>query len=122
MPTSVNVLGSAEFNATMSVAQMQMADLPGFADAGQELAHAGRNEAPRLTGRLAGSLMVTKEDRGSATVTSPLVYAVPIHWGRPAHNIEANPFLMRAADREQSRIEHALEHSAQSVLNRVRGI
>jgi hypothetical protein len=122
MPTSAKVLGVPSFVATMTVAQAKMRDLEGFHDAGEVVAVAGSDEAPRLTGALAASLTVTKEQAGSATITSPLVYAVPIHWGRPAHNIAANPFLIRAADVTESRWVDVLEKSAQRALNSVRGV
>jgi hypothetical protein len=122
MAAGARILGVETFELTMSAAQTQMGDLPGFRDAGEVISTAGSSEAPRLTGRLAASLTVTKEQRGSATITSPLVYAVPIHWGRPAHNIAANPFVMRAADLTESRWVSELERSAQRVLDKVRGI
>ena len=122
MAAGVQIRGAPAFIASMSAAARTMADLPGFTDAGEVIAAAASDEAPRLTGALAGSLQVIKEEKGSATVTSPLVYAVPIHWGRPAHNIAANPFITRAAEQTESRWVDALEHSAQSTLDKVRGI
>lgn len=121
MPAGAQILGYPEFVATMAVAAATMQDLPGLLDAAKELAVAASSEAPRLTGRLAASLTAVKETRGAGTVTSPLVYAVPIHWGRPAHNIEANPFIMRAAD-ASDRYVGELEKSAQRTLDKVRGI
>ena len=55
------------------------------------LAEARRN-APRRSGDLVNSLELVP-DRPGVVVTSRLVYAAPIHYGWPARNIEAQPFL-----------------------------
>lgn len=64
---------------------------------------AGAVLPPRRTGRLAGSI------RPGASRTAGVVraggaripYAGPIHWGWPAHRIEAQPFLVDAAQRTE---------------------
>ena len=110
-------------NATLSAASYSLDDMPGFADVGEIVAGASSDAAPVLTGALAGSMTSTREGgKNTATITSPLVYAVPIHWGRPAHNIRANPFVMKAADETEDRQVSALEHDAQRILNKVRGV
>lgn len=58
---------------------------------------------PRLTGRLASSI------RGTGTASAAIVraggaaipYGGPIHWGWPAHNIAAQPFLTDAGQETQ---------------------
>lgn len=57
---------------------------------------AGQARAPKMTGRLANSL-VARADPMTAEVSSTLVYAGVIHWGWPGHNIEPQPFLTTAA-------------------------
>jgi hypothetical protein len=63
------------------------------------VANAAASRAPRRTGRLAASV------RGNRAVGSAVVraggaavpYAGPVHWGWPAHNIAAQPFISSAA-------------------------
>lgn len=74
------------------------------------------NTAPRRTGRLAGSFT-----SGKGTITSPLVYAVPIHWGRPAHNIAANRFVYPAWDEGEAEVVAALESAGQKICDQVEG-
>lgn len=93
----------------------------GFAEAGRIIGAAGTSTAPRRTGRLAGSVRSNPEGPNTSMITSPLVYAVPIHWGRPAHHIEANPFLMRGAERSESLWLGALERDAQRICDQVQG-
>jgi len=66
-------------------------DVPDAAAGDILLAEARRN-APRRTGTLRDSLEVVPDYPG-VRVTSDLVYAAPIHYGWPARNIDAQPFL-----------------------------
>jgi hypothetical protein len=118
---TVKVEGEARLASTLDSAASKMGDLPGIQDAAEIITTAGAAGAPRLTGRLAGSLTSSRSGKNAAQMTSPLVYAVPIHWGRPAHDIAANPFLVRAADQTETRWVGAVEKSAQDVLDRVQG-
>jgi hypothetical protein len=120
----VKITGGARLAATLDAAAKDIADMPaGYARAGEIVSAAGASGAPRRSGRLASSVGTVRGEGGkaTATITSPLVYAVPIHWGRPAHNIEANPFLMRAADRSEAQWLGALEAEAQRICNSVEG-
>ena len=121
MAVEVRVLGEARLASTLDGAAKKMGDLPGFSDAAQIINAGAISAAPRLTGRLASSLRSSRSGPNRAQMTSPLVYAVPIHWGRPAHSIAANPFYVRAADSTQSQWSGAVEKSAQKVLDGVHG-
>ena len=121
MAEEVRIQGAARLASTLDTAAAKMGDLPGIADAAGIITSAGRAGAPRLTGRLAGSLASSRSGKNAAQMTSPLVYAVPIHWGRPAHDIAANPFLVRAAEQTETQWVGAVEKSAQDVLDRVQG-
>lgn len=63
------------------------------------------SRAPRRTGRLAASVRGNRA-AGKATILAggaAVPYAGPIHWGWPAHGIEAQPFASSAAvDTESS--------------------
>ena len=73
-------------------------------DVAETVANAGRATAPRLTGRLAGTV------RGSGTVTGATVragsaavpYANPIHWGWFRRHIAPDPWLSHAAQSTQT--------------------
>ena len=118
----LNVRGGAELIATLATAATAIGDLAeGFTAAARIIDHAQSAGAPRRTGRLAGAMRTAYDGRNSATLTNPLVYAVPIHWGRPAHSIEANPYAVRAADRTEPMWTKAIEDDAQRTLDRVHG-
>jgi hypothetical protein len=121
---AIAVRGGDRLAATAADAAKRIADMrDGFADAGRILTAAAVSAAPRRTGRLAGSLRSTAgASANTASVTSPLVYAVPIHWGRPAHNIAADPFILRAAALTETQWLGALERDAQQICDRVEGV
>lgn len=122
MITGTELKGADTCAATLATAARKTAEMDEAArEASQIVAAAAANEAPILTGALAGSLRVTTSGRNTGTITSPLVYAVPIHWGRPAHNIAPNPFLLRAADESETEWVHAFEKSLQRNVDAVKG-
>jgi hypothetical protein len=119
---NLRVVGGDALAASLAVAARDLADMnEGFTRAAQIINGAQRSSAPRRTGRLAGAMTIHYEGSNSAMLTNPLVYAVPIHWGRPAHHIAANPYVMRAADRTEHMWTGALEEDAQRILNGVHG-
>lgn len=118
----LSVRGAAELTATLALAAAAVADLEaGFTAAASVIEHAQSGTAPRRTGRLAGAMTMRYDGRNSATLTNALVYAVPIHWGRPAHSIEANPYVVRAATQTEHLWNRAIEDDAQRALDRVHG-
>jgi hypothetical protein len=56
-----------------------------------------RRTAPRRSGALVASLELVPAHPG-VVVGTDLVYAAPIHYGWPARNIEAQPFMDEALD------------------------
>jgi len=60
--------------------------------AGELVLAEARRAAPRKSGDLVDSLELVPS-RPGVVVESRLVYAAPIHYGWPARNIEAQPFL-----------------------------
>lgn len=121
MAVEVRVLGEARLSSTLDGAAKKVGDLPGFAKAAGVISSASSSGAPRRTGRLASSLTSRRSGPNVSEMTSPLVYAIPIHWGSPAHNIAANPFYVRAAEQTESQWAKAVEKSAQDVLDGVQG-
>jgi len=96
MGETVTVKGARELRATTlraasELSRMDQADKR----AGAYLAQRAKGMAPRVTGRLAGSIRAG-QTRDAATVTATAVYAGVIHWGWPARNIRSQPFLVDA--------------------------
>lgn len=117
---NVTVKGGAALTRTMAAATAALPELPTEAGA-RVIAAASQSTAPRRTGRLAGSVRAQAGRHGAGTITSPVVYAVPIHWGRPAHGIEPHPFVTQAAAHTEPQWTRALEPAAQRLCDNVRG-
>ena len=99
--TGVKVTGAAELRRALRRMGDDLADLKAVhREASEMVAGEARSGAPVLTGRL------RKTIRSGATKTRAYVsagrkavpYAAPIHFGWPARNIEAQPFLYDASD------------------------
>jgi hypothetical protein len=103
----------------MERATAQLPELDAY-EAAQAVVAAIPNTAPRRTGRLAGSFVAGREGT-RATLTSPVVYAVPIHWGSFTRGIAANRFVYPAADSSESAMVAALEKSGQKLCDGVHG-
>ena len=96
------VRGGDQLERTMRQAGEDLADLSAaHKHAGDTVTAAARGRAPKVSGRLAGSLTPVVSAAG-VKVSSRLPYAGPIHWGWPARHITAQPFLSDAATRTES--------------------
>jgi hypothetical protein len=120
----VRIEGGRELRRTMKKAGEDMGQMKAaHADAARIAATAGAAGAPRVSGALAASV------RSSGTTTAGIVragtarvpYANPIHWGWPARNIHANPFLTKGAQETQSRWVETYANAVQKILDRVTG-
>lgn len=93
------------------------------AAAAATVAAAAAARAPHRTGRLAASV------RGNRAVSRATVlaggarlpYAGPIHYGWPAHGIEAHPFITDAAQATESVWVAAYEQAVTRAVDRVGG-
>lgn len=119
MAGQVKVVGESTLASTMDKATRTLPDLD-TTEAAHTVAAGIPGTAPRLTGRLAGSFTAGFQDK-RGTITSPVVYAVPIHWGSVARGIGANPFVTRVWERSESKVTSALEASGTKLCNSVRG-
>lgn len=119
MAGSLKVVGEDALQSSLAKAEQQLNELDSTPAATAIVARIP-GVAPRLTGRLAGSFSATTQDK-RGTITTPVVYAVPIHWGRPAHNIAANPFVFRAVSAAEAAVTAALTTSGQKICDGVRG-
>jgi hypothetical protein len=121
----IRVEGAAELRRTLKRAGDDLSDLKAaHAGAAQIVVARGRGKAPRRRGVLAASV------RGSGTKTAAVIraggarvpYAGPIHWGWPARNIEAQPFLSEAATETEQIWLELYESSVERILHRIKGI
>jgi hypothetical protein len=127
MPTGpvVQVEGARELRATLKRAGDDLGDLKGVHDEiARLIAGVAATRAPKLTGRLAGSI------RGSGAKTVATVraggasipYAKVIHFGWPAHNISANPFLVNPAHDTEPVWTRYYLNAVNAILSKVKGI
>ena len=93
---SVSVDGDERLVATTRAAAHDLAELDTSNRAVGEVVRArAASNAPKVTGRLAGSVRADVVANG-VEIASDLVYAPVINNGWPAHNIVAQPFMTNA--------------------------
>lgn len=121
----VVVEGARNFRSTAKRAGDDLQDLRGaHAAAAGIVQPAAAGRAPKVSGALAAS------GRSSGTGTMAIVrfggatvpYANPIHWGWPARNIPANPFVSEAAQATQPTWLPIYEHAVETILDRIKGV
>lgn len=121
---AVVVEGLSRFSATLRRAGEGLDDLK---DAnrrtGDIVATTAMRRAPKRSGNLAASVRSARAanrvtvSAGSASVP----YAGPIHWGWPARNITAQPFISDAAVQDQPVYERYYLGEIQKLLDAVKG-
>lgn len=105
----------------MKAAAASLEDLrPVNEQVAQTIAPEASGRAPRRTGRLAASLRATGTNR-EARISSDLVYANPIHFGWPAHNIRAHPFITETIDTRREDVANAYENAVEKEIGRIKG-
>lgn len=119
MVAQVKVVGAANLDRTLSAAAKKLPDIDAYEAATAVVADVP-SVAPRRTGRLAGSFRPARQGKRS-TITTPVVYAVPIHWGSPRKGIRRDPFVYDAANSAEGRMTAALERSGQKICDGVHG-
>lgn len=121
---AVEVEGARELRRTLKRAGDDLGDLKDANQrAGQFVANAGSQRAPHLTGALAGALRASRV-AGGATIragSASVPYAGPIHWGWPAHNIKAQPFLSDAATETEPEWLPIYEEDIAKIVDRIEG-
>jgi hypothetical protein len=123
-PGEVRVEGLDQLARSMRRAGEDIEELKdAHAAAAGIVAAAAEARAPRRSGRLAGSVRGSRQIRRARVQagSSRVPYAAPIHWGWPARNIAANPFLSDAAqDTEPQWVTRYLA-DIQKALDKVKG-
>lgn len=103
----------------MKKAETDLGQLTGVhREVGSVVSRAAESDAPRRTGRLAGSLKAYPT-RTKVRVGSRLPYAAPIHWGVPARGIAPNPYISRAAVRTESTWTQLYERKVGELIDEV---
>jgi hypothetical protein len=120
--TRIEVKGGTAFASSLHRATKEIGDLKeGFTAAGETIGRAASGIAPVKTGALAGSIETMHSGPVAQDITSPLVYAGPIHWGVPSHGIRPYLFIIRGAEQTEHQWVRAIETDAQRVCDRVKG-
>lgn len=118
---SFSLEGVDVLQRTMKKAGLEITELTdAHARASEIVAAAARSTAPRRTGALASSIKSSKAKR-TALVNVTSRYAKPIHWGWPARNIEAQPWVSEAAQATEPQWLPLYEAAVQDALDQVRG-
>lgn len=120
----VRVDGARQLRRTMRKADMDLQELKDtHARVAALVAGRSRPAAPERSGRLAASI------RPGATKTSAIVragrksipYAGPIHWGWPARNITAQPFLVDAAKDSEPAWLAVYNQAVEKIIGQIEG-
>lgn len=118
----VELRGVSRLRGTLERAEREIADMArANQDAAQIIASAAAARAPRVTGRLAGSLTGSRL-KARATVTSTAPYAIVITEGYPPHNIAANPFVEAAATETQDQWMRSYDVELQRIADTIQGV
>lgn len=118
--TKIELDGDRELRATLARAENDLEELD-QSENGRLVEQRARAGAPKLSGALANSVRASDAAGGTVEIASDLIYAAPIHYGWPAHNISPNPFLAEALADSESVIEANNLREANRILERVRG-
>ena len=123
--TVVSIQGLSRLRRTMKAAEVDMGLLKGLNRAAAGVVEgAASSTTPTLTGRLGSTL------RSSATQSAGIVragrksvpYAGVIHWGWPARNIKAQPWLVDAAKSSESQWLDVYLDGINDILNNIEGV
>lgn len=121
----MEVSGGATLRRTLREAGVDLADLKeAHARVAEVVRAAAAANAPVLTGRLRNTIK-GRGNRTAAVVKAGTPKSVPyagvIHYGWPARNIAANPFLQRAVDAHRDRYLAMYLNELETILDRVKG-
>jgi len=110
--------GSAELASALDAIGSGLKQLDQAADDTVTLIVArAKSLAPKATGKLSRSI-AGRGTGSTATVSTSVDYAAPVHFGVPSRNMRPRPFLYGAVDAERTRIVAAYERNVQSLIER----
>ena len=120
----VEVRGAKELRKSLKQAGDDLSDMKDANLAvGNIVVSAAQGLAPHRTGALAGSIRAARA-AGSVAIRGGLrrvPYAGVIHWGWPARNIKAQPFLSDAATSTEAEWVALYEAELDKIIDRVEG-
>lgn len=118
---TLEVKGAAQLADTLKAAGDELADMKAANEAvGSMVVGKARALAPKVSGALAASVSATVVLAG-IDVAADAVYAGPIHWGWPAHNIAAQPFIQEAILSTEPQTLQLYEDEVNRILSQVKG-
>jgi HK97 gp10 family phage protein len=121
MTTRVTVEGDTMLAATLHRAAAELADLSATGRGAGELVRArAASNAPKRTGRLAGSVRASAS-RSEVVVASGTVYAARVNYGMPSVGQPAQPFLTNALGDTQKEVVARYERAVNAAVSHVRG-
>lgn len=113
---SVEVVGGRELSDTLGDAAADLADVEAMDTAAGELLLAeARRRAPYETGTLRGSLTNVR-----GRVEAGVPYGYPVHYGAPAINVPAQPFLTDSLGDGEPYVE-VYADAAEAAMRKVHG-
>lgn len=115
--------GAGRLATTLATVSAKLEDFtkPGTR-AARIAASRARSIAPKRTGALAGTIRATGSKRvGRIEAGAGLRYARPVHWGAPARNQRARPFLSLAAQGSEPTWIRAYEDHVDESLTHAKG-
>jgi hypothetical protein len=122
---TVRVEGLNNLVRTLNRASADLSDLKdAHAAAGRLVAADAIPRAPRVSGRLAGSVRPARQARRARVMAggARVPYAGPIHWGWQARNIRPDPFISWAAMATETQWTEGYRRDVQAALDRVKGV
>lgn len=115
---SVEVANRAKFDAALGQMGRDVADVSGpLAAAAKDLVVRAAANAPKRSGRLAGSHRALPDGPRRARVVADTPYAAAVHWGWPAHGIRRQPWLVATWLREPGPL-NAMAGAVQSNIDK----
>jgi HK97 gp10 family phage protein len=78
-----------------------------------------RGIAPRVSGRLRGSIKTSGTAKGGFVKSGGLEYHRVIHFGWARHNIRPQPFLYDARDSREAEVIEKFEREVAALVNKV---
>lgn len=124
MRAGVSVAGARELRRSLKAAGVELDSLKAAHDeAARYVAARAEAAAPRRTGALA-STMRGSGTKGRASVRAGyarIPYGPPIHWGWPARNIPANPWVLETAESTQAQWSAIYTRAVRALLDTIEG-
>lgn len=121
MAAHYTITGTDRIASTMRKAGRELGDLtPVNQTVADIVARLARARAPRVTGALANATQAAATKKG-AGIENVLPYFGPIHYGWPARNIEAQPYVDEAVAESRSQWFAVYEKAAADAAASVKG-